>query len=513
GLVDISSGVGTLSINDTVAETVNLSLNGGGGLDISSTQDVLFSPGPATQFVILDPADSTAGTATTVTVQALDTNNNVDTSYGTGVTLVAGGSATGGGLVDIVSGVGTLSINDTVAETVNLTLTDSEGTGLTVSSTQNVVFSPGAASYLKVTGNASMTAGGSNELTIKAYDANNNLATGYIGTKSLTFSGPATAPDDTVPTVETTAIGTAVDVTFTAGVSNANAATLIAYKAEVTEVDVSDGSLNSTGDASYDLDLTVTPGAANNLAYSQQPGNTVAGSAITPAVTVEVRDEWNNVRTSDNSTSVAVAINNNPGSGTLSGTTPRTAASGVATFNDLSIDKSGDGYTLDATSGGLTTATSSGFNITSPTIQFTSASSGGAESATPVTLQLTLSAASGLDVSVDYALSGTATGGGTDYSLAAGTATITAGSTTTNINLTIVNDLLVEADETIIVTLSNPTNATLGTNTVHTYTINDNDDPPTIQFTSTSSSGAESATPVILQLTLSAVSGLDVSVD
>jgi len=41
--------------------------------------------------------------------------------------------------------------------------------------------------------------------------------------------------------------------------------------------------------------------------------------------------------------------------------------------------------------------------------------------------------------------------------------------------LTIVDDGDEESDETVEVTLSSPSNATLGANTVHTYTINDND--------------------------------------
>jgi hypothetical protein len=49
-------------------------------------------------------------------------------------------------------------------------------------------------------------------------------------------------------------------------------------------VDVSDGSINSAGDVSYDLDLTVNAGAANNLAFSQQPTSTVAGSASSHVV-------------------------------------------------------------------------------------------------------------------------------------------------------------------------------------------------------------------------------------
>src|SRR5205085_2177597 len=56
-------------------------------------------------------------------------------------------------------------------------------------------------------------------------------------------------------------------------------------------------------------------------------------------------------------------ILNNAGGGTLSGTLTRTAANGVATFNDLSIDRTGIGYTLQVTAAGLASATSNAFNI------------------------------------------------------------------------------------------------------------------------------------------------------
>src|SRR5207237_769267 len=53
----------------------------------------------------------------------------------------------------------------------------------------------------------------------------------------------------------------------------------------------------------------------------------------------------------------------NPGGGTLSGTTTVAAVAGVASFSDLSIDKTGTGYTLTAASAPLTGATSTAFNI------------------------------------------------------------------------------------------------------------------------------------------------------
>ena len=57
--------------------------------------------------------------------------------------------------------------------------------------------------------------------------------------------------------------------------------------------------------------------------------------------------------------------------------------------------------------------------------------------------------------------------------------TFTPGQTSKNISITIHNDGTVEADETIEVTLTGATNATLGSTTVHTYTILDNDIPTT----------------------------------
>lgn len=93
-------------------------------------------------------------------------------------------------------------------------------------------------------------------------------------------------------------------------------------------------------------------------------------------------------------------------------------------------------------------------------------------------------------ISVNYSVTGgSATGGGNDYTLASGTATISAGSPSTTIPLTVVNDSSMEGDETIVVTLSNPTNAILGPKTSLTYTIlNDDIGSPGITLSETSSS-------------------------
>ena len=141
-------------------------------------------------------------------------------------------------------------------------------------------------------------------------------------------------------------------------------------------------------------------------------------------------------------------------------------------------------------------------------VEFNATSSNGAESVASKAITVNLSAASSQNVTVNYAVTGTATGSGTDYTLANDTLTIPASDTTGTITIAgIIDDLLDEVDETVIVTLSSPSNATLGSNSVHTYTINDNDNAPTVGFSTTSSSGAESVSSANLTVDLSAVSG------
>jgi Big-like domain-containing protein/invasin-like protein/calcineurin-like phosphoesterase family protein len=103
--------------------------------------------------------------------------------------------------------------------------------------------------------------------------------------------------------------------------------------------------------------VTVTPGAAAQLFFTSLPTTLVAGVPITPPIVVTARDVGGNVATGFTG-NVTVALGTNPVGGTLMGTTTAAAVSGVATFADLHIDKSGSGYTFQATAGALTTTAS-----------------------------------------------------------------------------------------------------------------------------------------------------------
>jgi len=77
----------------------------------------------------------------------------------------------------------------------------------------------------------------------------------------------------------------------------------------------------------------------------------------------------------------------------------------------------------------------------------------------------------------------------------------TIGSNVNKKTISIIDDSLDESDETIIITLDTATNAVLGTTTVHTATIED-DDPPTVQFTSAAQSHPESIGSMTTTVTL-----------
>ncbi|MBI4142794.1 peptidoglycan-binding protein [Candidatus Uhrbacteria bacterium] len=207
-------------------------------------------------------------------------------------------------------------------------------------------------------------------------------------------------------------------------------------------------------------------------------------------------------------------------SGTLTFTAGQTSKTADVTIANDTLNEANETFTIaisnpsNATLGATTTHT---YTINdddgSPVIGFSANTSSGSEGTSPVTIGVALSVASGQNTTVDYAVTGgTATGGGVDYSLASGTATITAGATSTNITLTVANDSLNEANETIIVTLTNAVNAGLGTAT-HTYTITDNDAGGTVGFSSSASSGSEATTAVSLPISLSAAAGQNVTVN
>src|SRR5581483_11504411 len=114
----------------------------------------------------------------------------------------------------------------------------------------------------------------------------------------------------------------------------------------------------------------VGAGSATRLVFSVQPSNAAAGVAISPAVVVTAQDALGNVATGFTG-SVTMSIATNPSGGTLGGVTTVSASGGQATFDNLTIDRAGTGYARRASAGGLTSATSSAFNISAGAVSGT----------------------------------------------------------------------------------------------------------------------------------------------
>ena len=125
--------------------------------------------------------------------------------------------------------------------------------------------------------------------------------------------------------------------------------------------------------------VNVTAGAATQLKFTTQPTNATAATAIAPVIVVTAKDAGNNTAGGFVG-NVTLTFGANPGGATLSGTATVAAVAGIASFNNISLNKAAAGYTLNAASGALTPDISTAFNITAGPATTIAVSAGHAQS-------------------------------------------------------------------------------------------------------------------------------------
>jgi hypothetical protein len=139
-------------------------------------------------------------------------------------------------------------------------------------------------------------AGAADNLTITAKDVAGSTVTTYSGAHNLVFSGAASSPGGTAPTVANsagtaTAFGSATAINFTLGVatvtSGKNGAMKL-YNAGSSSVSVSDGSISSEPG----LAITVAPATQSKLALAAASTTPAAGEADN--LTVTAQDAYGN---------------------------------------------------------------------------------------------------------------------------------------------------------------------------------------------------------------------------
>jgi streptogramin lyase len=193
---------------------------------------------------------------------------------------------------------------------------------------------------------ASVTAGNSFGLTLQAEDSSGNLITSFNGTVTV---GLASNPGGAT-------LGGTLTVNASGGVATLSGLTLTKAASGYTLAATASGLGQGVTSA-----MTVTPASATQLVITQQPPATVQVNKAF-AVKASIEDQYGNVVTSA-AKPVSVAFASNPTGATLGGTLTVNASQGVASFNNLTINKIGSGYTLQVSSGGLTSATSNPINV------------------------------------------------------------------------------------------------------------------------------------------------------
>ena len=364
---------GTTANDFTSPVTYTITAENGSTQDFTVTVTVAI--GPLDHFTISGyPTSTTAGenfASNNIIITAYDGNNKIKTDY-TGQVYFT--STDGSAIVPYTlgskytfttgdNGVHTFpSTGFTLKTAGSQTITLTEGTVSVLSS--SITVNPADANYFIVTGTASMTAGGSNTITITAYDQYDNVATGYDGEKTLTFSGASSSSDpETSPTCSNKSnkdidFDSDTVITFTGGVGTS---TMKLYKAETAHIKATQGSIATSDD--NDLEVTVSAAAKNKLIWVDQPAASVAVGATWNAFTIEITDTYGN-RTSDTD-----EVTITPSSLTLGGDTDKATSAGLSTFNDITCSTAGT-ITITGSAAGLTPTPASNEVMVCPTITF-----------------------------------------------------------------------------------------------------------------------------------------------
>ena len=168
----------------------------------------------------------------------------------------------------------------------------------------------------------------------------------------------------------------------------------------------------------------------------------------------------------------------------------------------VTIDTNGDVATIDL------------IDNDNATVALSVTDSDAGEAANDGQFTVTMSTTSATDTLVSYIIGGTADGG-TDYQTLTGSVMIAAGNTTATIDVDVINDIILEDDETIIVTLTGTDNTDVtvdGDNDNSTITISD-DDAATVSISASVVLASEPGSDGQFEVSMSKASDKDTVVD
>ena len=380
----------SVSLNKSGA-SYTLKVTSSGLTGVTTNAFNITNAAPAQLVFSVQPSNTGAAVAISpaVNVTQLDAFGNVAVNSTKAVTLSIGVNPAGGTLsgttnVAAVAGVATFSDASINKKGAGYTLQASASGLLTGQSTGFDVLQGAPTKLVFATSpTASVVSAAAFSATVDVTDSGGNLVVG--GTAHVVLSLSGGAPGAT--------LGGTLEADTVAGV--ATFSNLSVGKAGTGYV------LNSTATSlagAVSPDFNVVAGEAAKLSFLVQPAAGTTTAPLAPAIQVGALDAQGNPAT----TAVTLALGNANGA-TLGGTVTVTAASGVASFADLTVDMAGTGYTLSASAAGLPSMTSNTFDITKgvvakPTATITAPANNGKVTAGKITVSAKGSVAAGLTV-------------------------------------------------------------------------------------------------------------------
>ena len=304
-------------------------------------------PGAPAGLQLTGPASVTAGVAAAFQVSVVDAYANVARGY-TGSVRFTSSDAQAvlpGNYTFTAGDAGQKSFPSVTLRTVgSQTVTVTDTSIATFTATHNVTVNAGAATRLELAvPTGPVTAGTGFTVTVTAYDAVGNVATGFTGAVQFTSSDAQAV----------------LPASFTFGAGDAGTASFPVELRTAGEQTLS--LVHGLSGSPVTVTKTVVAASPTRLAFAAQPSNGTVRTTL-GAVRVVIQDAYGNTVPAS-SPQVSVGLSGSNTAATLSGTRSVTPASGEASFTDLSVDQEGTDFRLVASAGTLTQATSTVFTI------------------------------------------------------------------------------------------------------------------------------------------------------
>jgi hypothetical protein len=308
---------------------------------IEATSNITLQFGAATQLAITQSAAgfvSRTNFDTQPIVEVRDVSGNAVTNYSGTVSIGVGSGATISGTTTITlngtqSGLATFSGLGLYGTVGSYTLTYSAAS--LTDATQSASLTHGVATQLSVTTEADGARAGiefSTQPVVKVLDQDSNVVTtGDASTSNIRVQSSGASLSGTLTALADQGVATFTNLKLSGTIGTYQ----LSYSALTPAL--------AAGFAAQSHDIELAPGVATEIHVTQQPTGVIAGEDLAPVVSVQLRDAWQNVVTTDSTSTVKPVLVDASSEVVIdSSVTASAVTSGEVEFTGLSFTSAGD---------------------------------------------------------------------------------------------------------------------------------------------------------------------------